>query len=279
VKLKLFTIVGALLMLCFTGERNTKPLTILRQMYDSIAAVKTLRLKISALERVDRKFISASSEVKLQVKPRKLYYRNTESNVEVLYDSEISPRKALVQPNTFPYISLWLDPAGNIMRRNQHYTLHELGFEFIGKSVALTINKDKEGLDNFIYHGKYPKNGRNCYLIEYENNSYGYVSYVVGDKETASSIAYRLCVNDHLLRNANALLNDFGYLRKGRVLKVPNLYCKKAIIYIDDRLLLPVSISIYDEAGLFESYDYLSIETNISFQANEFSRNFRGYSF
>jgi len=266
-------------MLCFSRESNVRPAWVLKHMYDSIAGIKTLRVKISALERVENKFVSASSEIKLQVSPRKLYYRNLQKNIEVLYDSEISTRKALVQPRSFPYVSLWLDPSGNIMRRNQHYTLHELGFDYIGKSVALTLNKDRDGLNHFSLPGKVIKNGRSCYLLEYENNAYGYVNYFVGEKETASSIAYRLCVNDYLLRNANGLLNDFGYLKKGSILRVPNLYCRKAILYIDDRMFLPVSLSIYDEKGLFESYDYFSIELNKPFHASEFTRDHPDYSF
>jgi hypothetical protein len=272
-----FTIV--VITCSFRNNNEIKPVQILHQMFDSIKNIKTIRLKVTALERVDKKFLSASSFIKLQVNPRKLYYRNIQKKVQVLYNSEVSPYKALVRPNTFPYMSIWLDPTGNIMRKNQHYTIHELGFEFIGTSIALTINKDREGLNNFSYLGKVHRNGYNCYYLQYENKSYGYTTYTVREKETASSIATRLCVNDYLLRNANDLLNDFGYLRKGRVLKVPNLYCKKAILYIDDRYLIPVSLSIYDDAGLFESYDYFSLEINKPFLQDEFNRDYKEYSF
>jgi hypothetical protein len=86
-------------------------------------------------------------------------------------------------------------------------------------------------------------------------------------------------VNDYLLRNANDLLNDFGYLHKGRVLKVPNLYCRKAVLYIDDQLLIPVSLSIYDDVGLYESYEYSDIKINIPFKPGEFTKDFSGYGF
>jgi hypothetical protein len=176
-------------------------------------------------------------------------------------------------------MTIQLDPTGNIMRKNQHYSIHELGYEFIGKSVALTINKDNEGLGRFSYKGKANKNGYSCYFIEYENRSYGYTDYVVKDKETATSIAYKLCVNEYLLRNKNDLLNDFSYIRKGTLLKVPNLYCQKAVLYIDDKLLLPVALNLYDDAGLFESYEYTAIQLNKPFKSNEFDRDFSDYHF
>ncbi len=281
-KFKVFTTLCALLFVVFSFRNpvnELKPARILHQMYDSIKNVKTLRIRVSALERIDRKFFSANSEIKLQTHPRKVYFINRARKLEVLYDSEHLSDKALVKPHVFPYMPIYLDPGGNMMRRNQHYTIHELGFEFIGKSIALTINKDKEGLGNFVYHGKSFKNGYSCLMLEYENKSYGYTEYMVKEKETASLIALRLCVNDYLLRYTNDLLNDFGYLKKGTILKVPTLYCKKAVVYISEKLMLPVSISLYDDKGLFESYDFSGLEINRPFARNEFNRDYPGYGF
>jgi hypothetical protein len=248
-------------------------------MYDSIKNIRTLRQKINAIERINAKFNSSSSEIKVQTHPRKVYFNNKIKKIEILFDSELSVHKAYVKPHIFPYLTLSLDPNGNIMRKNQHYTINELGYDFIGKSVALTINKDKDGLNNFSYHGKVVKNGYVCYFLEYENDNYSYTNYTVGDRETVSLIAYKLCVNDYLLRNKNDLLNDFGFLKKGTILKVPTLYCKKAILYIDEKLMLPISLSLYDDVGLFESYDYTNIEINKPFKPEEFSKDYKDYGF
>lgn len=266
-------------LVSFRNKSEMKPAKILHQMYDSIKNIKTVRQKVTAIERINRTYVTATSEIKLQTHPRKVYFINKAKKLEILYDSEVSTHKAWVKPNVFPYMTISLDPSGNIMRKNQHYTIHELGYEFIGKSIALTILKDKEGFNNFTYHGKVNKNGYTCYFLEYENKSYSYTDYTVGDKETASIIAYKLCVNDYLLRNKNNLLNDFGFLKKGAVLKVPTLYCKRAILYIDEQLMLPVSISLYDEAGLFESYDYTMIQINSVIKPEEFTKEYKDYHF
>lgn len=265
--------------LSFKGSGDLKPVHILHQMYDSIKTIKTLREKIKAIERVDQKFVTASSEIKLQTHPRKVYFHNRDKKIEILFDAEISQHKALVKVHSFPYLTLTLDPSGNMMRKNQHYSLNELGYDFIGKSVALTISKDKDGLNNFTYHGKVIKNGYNCYFLEYENDRYAYTNYVVGEKESATYIAYKLCVNEYLLRYKNELFNDFAYLKKGTILKVPTLYCKKAVLYIDDRLLLPVALSLYDDVGLFESYEYTEIEINKPFKPGEFDKSYKEYGF
>lgn len=248
-------------------------------MYDSIKNIRTLQQNISALERIDHQFVKANSEIKLQTQPRKLYFINRAKKLEILYNSELYGNKAVVKPHVFPYLTLNLDPSGNIMRKNQHYTINELGYDFIGKSVALTLAKDKEGLANFTYHGKVAKNGYLCHFLEYENKSYAYTNYTVGAKETASIIAYKLCVNDYLLRHKNNLLNEFGFLKKGTVIKVPTLYCRRAIIFVDEKLMLPVALSLYDDAGLFESYEYTNIQINKPIKAEEFTKEYKDYHF
>lgn len=280
-KSKLALILTVILFCGFSFRNNSevKPAKILTQMFDSIKGIKTLRQSVHAIERIENHFNTSFSEIKLQTSPRKLYYHNKLKKIEILYNAETSLHKAYVKPHVFPYLTLSLDPSGNIMRKNQHYSINELGYDFIGKSVALTIKKDKDGINKFTYLGKVVKNGYTCYFLEYENKSYNYTPYVVGDRETASLISYKLCVNDYLLRNKNNLLNEFGYIKKGSVLHVPTLYCQKAILYIDERLMLPVCLSLYDDAGLFESYEYTGIELNKPFQKEEFTKDYKGYGF
>jgi len=274
-----FSFIALLLVLSFGNKTEIKPARILHQMYDSIKNIRTLRQSVKSIERIDSKFTSAGSDIKVQTNPRKIYFNNKAKKIEILYDSEISTHRAYVKPHIFPYMTLSLDPTGNLMRKNQHYTINELGYDFIGKSVSLTINKDKDGINNFTYLGKVVKNGYNCYFLEYENKNYAYTDYVVGPRETVSLIAYKLCVNDYLLRYKNDLLNDFGFLKKGTVLKVPTLYCKKAVLYIDDKLCLPIALSLYDDIGLFESYEYTNIQINTPIKPEEFTREYKGYGF
>jgi hypothetical protein len=249
--------------------QQNKPLKLLVSMFDSIKNIRTLQTKIHAIERIDNTFNTAHSEIKVNTHPRKLYFINPAKKLEVLYNAEIS-KKAVVKPHVFPYMTVHLDPLGNLMRKSQHYTIHELGFEFIAKTIALTLKNEKEIPEHFTYHGKVQKNGYTCHLLQFEDDSYSYRKYTVGEKETATSIAYKLCVNEYLLRHKNDLLNEFSYLKKGRVIGVPTLYCKKAVIYVDEKQMLPVSISLFDDEGLFESYTFSAISINKPFPKDEF---------
>ena len=83
-------------------------------------------------------------------------------------------------------------------------------------------------------------------------------------------------------RIAKAMIDEAeksGKLKEGSVIKVPNFYCKKAVFYIDEKTMLPISVSIYDEVSLFESYDFYNLEVNKPIPASEFKKDFKGYGF
>src|SRR5688572_11558636 len=85
------------LLLGFTlhSPSELTPARVLASMYDSIQHIRTLRMKVSALERIERKYLSANSEIKVLTRPRKVYFINRSRHLEVLYDSEQMPGKAL----------------------------------------------------------------------------------------------------------------------------------------------------------------------------------------
>jgi len=262
------------------SKEQLKEFKIIADMMDSVKNITYLRCNMRSLERIETGYAKASTHVKLQVNPRKSYMQNGEKKLEVLYNSEVSKNKCVVKPHVFPYFTLTLDPTGNLMRKNQHFTIFELGFDFTVKTIAIALSKEKDQIAKHLtLIGKVEKNKMNCYLFIYENNSFGYNDYVVQHKETVSSIAAKFTVNDYMVRTKNDLYNDYGYLKTGSKLKIPSFYCKKAYFYIDDKNLLPVSVAIYDEVGLFETYEYMDIEINKPIPTTEFTRNFKGYGF
>lgn len=263
------------------SKEQLKEFKIITDMMDSVKKNTYLRCNMKSLERVETGYAAASTSIKVQGMPRKCYLRNAEKKLEVLYNAELSKNKCVVKPHVFPYFTLNLDPSGNLMRKNQHFTIFELGFEFIGKTIAIALSKEKDQIAKHLtlMPNKVEKNKMNCHLFVYENNSFGYHDYVVQDKETVSSIAAKFVVNDYMVRTKNKLYDDYGYLKKGSVIKIPNFYCKKALFYIDDKTLLPVCVIIYDEVGLFESYEYFDLEINKPIPASEFTKSFKGYGF
>ncbi len=261
-------------------ENLLKDFKIITDMMDSVKKISYLRFNMKAMERTETGYSTANTKVKLQTHPRKSYLINTDKKLEVLYNEPLLGTKCLVKPHVFPYFTMTLDPSGNLMRKNQHFTIHELGFDFVAKTIAIALSKEKDQVAKHLnLLGKVERNKMNCYLMVYENTSFSYHDYTVQHKETVSSIAHKFTVNDYMIRCKNKLYDDYGYLKTGSTIKIPTFYCKKALFYVDEKTMLPVSIVVYDEVGLFESYDYYNIELNKPIHEEEFNRAYKAYGF
>ncbi len=262
------------------SKEHLKDFKVISDMMDSAKKITSLRYKMKSMERIENGWNIANTQIKLQINPRKSYLLNTENKIEVLYNSTESVTKCLVKSNTFPYVSLNLDPRGNLIRKNQHFTILELGYDFTVRTIAVALSKEK---DQIIKHltllGKVEKNNAHCIMLIYENLNFTYHDYVVQPKETVTSIASKFVVNDYMVRTKNKLYNEYGYLKVGSVIKIPSFYCKKGIFYIDEKTMLPISVSIFDEVGLFESYDYYEVELNKNIPDKEFKKDFKDYKF
>ncbi|HPQ09344.1 MAG TPA: DUF1571 domain-containing protein [Bacteroidia bacterium] len=253
---------------------------ILQQMVDSIENIKTLKVKLVALERFQSKYLKSTSYFKISYYPqKKLYFNNPEKKLQILYIEGQNDNKALVKHPSLP-ISIFLDPNGAMMKKNQHYTIHELGFEYIAKTIQIALSKEKEKYLNYLHYlGIHEKNNKQCYTLMYESSNFDYEPYIVQHKETIASIAKKLNINEYIIRDINNLYNEFGFLKKNSTILVPKMYCKKAFLYIDTKTFLPVSINLYDNKGLLESYDYFDVQKNIVFKEQEFSKHYKDYNF
>ena len=262
------------------SREHFKDFKLITDMLDSSKKVSSLRYNMKSVERIETGYVTATTKVKLQVHPRRSYLVNTDNKLEVLYSEGEMNNKALVKPHVFPYFTMSLDPRGNLMRKNQHFTILDIGFDFSAKTIAIALSKEKDQIAKHLtYVGKVEKNKMNCLLLVYENLDFSYYDYTVQHKETVSSISGKFTVNDYMIRCKNKLYDNYGYLKEGSIVKVPTFYCKKAVFYVEEKTMLPISVSIYDEVGLFESYDFFNLEVNKPIPANEFKRDFKGYGF
>ena len=74
----------------FIGKtQQIKPLQLILAMQDSIEAIKTVRFKVVAIERIQGNYVKVTSDNKIQTKPRKLYLHNKEKTHIV--ESRCSP--------------------------------------------------------------------------------------------------------------------------------------------------------------------------------------------
>ena len=102
------------------SHEHFKDFKLITDMLDSAKKVAALRYNMKSVERTESGYATASTNIKLQTHPKKLYLLNTQNKLEVLYNEGEINNKAYVKPHVFPYFTMSLEPLGNLMRKNQH---------------------------------------------------------------------------------------------------------------------------------------------------------------
>ena len=74
-------------------------------------------------------------------------------------------------------------------------------------------------------------------------------------------------------------VKNYHDVKPNQKIKVPNVYGNKMILYIDKDLFVPRAIKIYDDKGLYESYEYHDLLVNSKIPEEEFTKEYKGYGF
>jgi len=251
---------------------------ILNDVLDSIGAIKTLRYNLQCSERIKGVMQHTESKVKLQVSPRKLYL--SLKSPELLWVQGTNGGEALVNPGSFPYMNLNLDPYGSLMRKDQHHTIHEMGLQYLAEILKDGIKKAGDDVDKyFVILGEEKYNGRACYKLSIAFPAFAWFPYTVKKDETITSIARKLHVSEYMILENNPKVSWYDDVKAGQIIQVPDGYAKLTLLLIDKEYLLPVNNKVYDDKGLFETYEYYNLQVNPPIAAEEFTKDYKDYHF
>lgn len=203
------------------------------------------------------------------------------SGPELLWLEGTNNGNALVNPNGFPYIDLNLDPMGSLMRENQHHTVKEVGYDYFADLIRNAIKIAGNAFDSYFKcQGEIEWDNHTCYSIAAEYPDFKYESYAVKKGETLITIARLKHLSEYMLLELNEKeVSNYDDVKTGQMITIPNMYGNKIILYIDKELLVPRVIKVYDEKGLFESYEYRDLEINPKIADEEFTKEYKGYGF
>lgn len=251
---------------------------MLNSILKAINETKTLRYELHRNERVKGKMSYTESKVKMQVLPRKLYI--AVGIQEVLWAEGTNEGNALVNPGSFPYMNINLDPMGSIMRKNQHHTIHELGMVYFGDILKRGIKRYGSNIDNyFVSLGEEQYIGRNCYKFSISFSDFAWAPYTIQKGETLITIAKRMNLSEFMILEKNPELSWYDDVREGQIIQIPNVYAKTILLMIDKEYMLPISEKIFDDKGLFESYEYHKLKVNTPIASEEFTKDYKDYNF
>ncbi len=275
--MKKYAIVLFILISASTTYGQTA-MEVIVMMYKEVAKIEGFIAEIKKEERIEDEYVIQLSKVKLQREPYKVYVKQLapKEGVEVL--ARAGNPKTVVNLNSFPWINLYLDPHGSLMRRNQHHVVYDSGFDLMISILKYELSSklSEERLqrkENVIWQGK------EMYHLELKNNDYDLIPYQVKPNETLDDIANKLHINAYAILELNKDVDDYEDVEEGQEIKVPTHYAKRMTLLIDKKTHLPLVIKVFDNKGLYEKYEYNSIRLNPVFAPNEFTMEYEGYNF
>jgi hypothetical protein len=249
---------------------------LISRLTASIQGLSSIRCNAEARERVGNKTAPDFTAMKIAYRPYRVYLKN-QKGVEVLYVAGQNNNDAMVYPAAFPYITLNLDPNGSLMRKGQHHTVLQAGFGMIADLLNGPDGKaDNAYTHSFRYAGDSTAQGQPCYVLRSDYPQFRYVAYRVGKGETINSVADRFGCGEYRITERNNLSVD-SKLTEGQVLQVPNAYGRRVLVVVNAKTYLPASVTVYDERGLYEKYNFLDVVANQPIPAAEFSKDYKGY--
>ena len=251
---------------------------ILNKVLSSVTNIKTMRYNLQCNERIKGRMQHTESQVKLQTSPRKLYL--SLNGPEVLWVQGTNGGDALINPSAFPYIDLNLDPFGSLMRKDQHHTIHEMGLQYLAEILKDGMRRAGDNIDKYFFIvGEERYDDRNCYRLSVSFPDFAWSLYTIKKGEDLVSIARKLHLSEYMILENNPNLNSYTDVKEGLVIKVPDAYAKLTLLLIDKDLLLPVHDQVFDDKGLYETYEYHNLQVNQPIAPEEFTKNYKDYNF
>jgi len=253
--------------------------SVIDEMIKSTNRLKGFTSIIDKTERIKGELITQVSAVKVSRFPYQVYVKQLypKEGIEILCADGC--RKALINPNGFPWINLTLDPYGVLMRKKQHHTVHDSGFDLLVEILSAEVKERDQSTVNLELKPDVIYEGIKAYRIEMSNSSYRYINYTVKGNEDITQIAKKLHVNEYAILEHNKDCSDYEDVKDGQVIKVPSNYARRMTLFVNKSNKMPLLIRVFDDKGLFEEYIYRDLVLNPEFAKNEFSENFHDYNF
>jgi outer membrane lipoprotein-sorting protein len=266
------------------SQENTLAIAeIFDKMDSSIQANQKLQFQFLKEERCGDKYEYSNSLVKLQISsPYKVYMKSDSprKGMEILFGEGRNNEEVLINTNSFPYFNLSLDPLGELIRKDQHHTILELGFGTMQGVVAdFRKRLGDKSLSYFVQQNDLIWDNRECYKILIDYTDFAFNNYTVLAGEDVNDIAKKLHLSAYMIVENNEHISDYNDVSEGEIIQIPNLYAKVCEMFIDKESFLPIRQVVYDHKGLYEKYEYKSLILTPPFERNELEHNYAGYGF
>lgn len=251
-------------------------------MMSAIKDVKTCSYVLDIQERIKGKLRYDEYVVRQNTNPYKVYVYSINPNpgAECLLIRGENNNKAYINPNRFPFITMSISPYSMLLRKNHQYVLWQMGFNFIYQVLNGYLKKYGESFyDGLFLENDTSSKGKTFYRLVIDRNDFQFDDYKALPGETMVTISEKFLVNDYMILEANPKYKHFDDIKAGDTIKVPSIFGKKIILYVDKITFLPMVQIIYDLKGLYARIELSSFVLNPDFTPMDFSKSNKKYGF
>jgi len=259
------------------------PVQIIDKMRAAISKINQSSFELHSKERFGDEYLSKKMKFRMQERPKKVYMKDMDKGVELLYVDGWNKNKGYINPAGFPWINVSLSVYDSRVVEENHHTVFDAGLGFVNtllngfEGTVKKAGKDRKSL--YTYKEVVRYNGRSCHKIYITPPvDFKYRTYTVKEDMKLIPLSRKIVASEFLIKEKNNL-SYTRTIRKGTQLNVPTAYAKKVIVYIDTKTYLPVVQMLYDDKGLLEKYEYKNISTYPKFGSQEFTTDCEHYGF
>lgn len=257
-------------------------MALTKQMFEAVNNVRSLQYDFESLERINGKLRKEIMFFKINSIPLKTYIYETypKNGLQILYVSNKNGGKAKVNPGGFPWVSLNLETEGELMLENRHHSIYDAGFNYTISIIQYLLDKYASLSAKLLtLNGEENIQGIDCFRITFTNPNYRLLLYTAQVGDTPLRIAKKLHLNFYSIMENNSGLKPSTNIKAGTKLIVPDDYASKMVLYMNESMMYPVKLQIFDSRGLFEEFIFKSVKINPQFKDIDFSETNPAYKF
>jgi hypothetical protein len=266
------------------GELKAQDATsVIQKMRTAIAEINAYEFELHTKERWGNKYVKKKMYFKVVEEPKKIYMKDLDKGVELLYKKGWNSNKAFINPNGFPWVNVSLSLFDNNVLEDSHHSLYDLGFKFVNvllDGFERSIKKNNSSPERvYKYKGLVKWGSVLCHKLEVEPPVvFKIIDYTITEETTLFELARKLNVSAFVIKEKNKLSYK-SKIKRGTILKVPSAFAKKVVVYIDAKTYLPITQITYDDKNIFEQMEYKNISLQPNFKAEEFTTDYKEYGF
>lgn len=282
--MKLFVCLFSFVLLTSTTLLAQDPVAIMAKMKAAIRSMNQSTFDLKSKERFGSEYVTKNLHFRVQENPRRVYMKDKDTGVEMLYAVGWNNNKAYINPNGFPWVNVSLSIYDTRVVAENHHTVKDAGLGFVNVLLSgfeSTVEKAGISIDKlYTYKGEVMFDGRPCHRIYMiPPSGFKYISYTTDSDQNLLQLSRKIVASDYLIKERNSKISYSRKIKKGTTLTVPSAYASKVIVYIDKQTYMPVVQMLYDERGLFEKYEYTNINRRPNFGSDEFTTDCSKYDF